>query len=559
MREKITKKVKSTIKYFTDIVKRTYGIYRCHKFRRQKQISDMTVETASILIIVLDSKWRITNFNKYVEEKTGYEKDKVTGIKTLSDLISPHSIDKLDEMIRLVEASNLLNNYELPLTDADSNLIYVQWDINVSRDSFGNIISIELIGIDITNRILYEQELIKYNEELSKLYNEIAASEEELKKQNQELINKQKRLEKSEERYRLSSEGSNDILWDWQIEFPMDIYFSHRFYEILGYKKENFNTGFDALKALIDPKDYRNTERSLYQHLKGSKELFETELKLKDRSGKYRWFYVRGKALLNSTGIATRIAGSITDITERKRNEEYISNLAYYDALTGLSNRIQLEEKITHAISKPDNSIAILFVDIDNFKYINDFFGHSFGDSLLIEVGRRLTTSCQCKTFASRLGGDEFIVMAYIKSKEDAQKCAEDILKSISMTFKIDDVIFNIYASIGISMYPKDGANFEELLKTADIAMYKAKQQGKNRYVFFDKGMSSELLKKMIMENDLKNAIDNDELVAYYQPLYNTKTEEIVGFEALAHVGIVQNMALSNLKTLYLLLKKWDL
>ncbi|HOJ12505.1 MAG TPA: EAL domain-containing protein [Clostridiales bacterium] len=511
-----------------------YGIYLRYKFRKQKQISDLAVKTANILIIGLDSNWRITSFNKFAEVKTGYRKDEVVEIKTFFDLVSQDSLDKLHEMIKHVKDFNPLNNCELTLIDTSGNLFFAQWNVNISSDLFGNIIGIQLIGIDITDRVLQEQELIKYNNELSNLYNEIAASEEELKQQNQELIYNQQCLEKSEERYRLSSEGSNDVLWDWQIESPMDIYFSDRWYDILGYKKEDFNANIDAIKTLIEPKDYRNTERSFYQHLKGEKELFETELRLKDNSGEYRWFYVRGKALLGSTGMATRIAGSITDITEKKRNEEYISNLAYYDILTGLSNRIHLEEQITHAINKTNNKIAVLFIDIDNFKYINDFFGHSFGDSLLIQVGRRLTTSNRYKTLASRLGGDEFIVMAQIDSREDAQNCAEEILESIGMSFEIGDVIFNIYASIGISVYPNDGINFEELLKTADIAMYKAKQQGKNRYVFFDKSMSGELLEKMIMENDLKNAIDNNELIAYYQPLYNMKTGEIAGFEALA-------------------------
>ena len=248
-----------------------YGIYLRYKFRKQKQISDLAVKTANILIIGLDSNWRITSFNKFAEVKTGYRKDEVVEIKTFFDLVSQDSLDKLHEMIKHVKDFNPLNNCELTLIDTSGNLFFAQWNVNISSDLFGNIIGIQLIGIDITDRVLQEQELIKYNNELSNLYNEIAASEEELKQQNQELIYNQQCLEKSEERYRLSSEGSNDVLWDWQIESPMDIYFSDRWYDILGYKKEDFNANIDAIKTLIEPKDYRNTERSFYQHLKEKK------------------------------------------------------------------------------------------------------------------------------------------------------------------------------------------------------------------------------------------------------------------------------------------------
>lgn len=218
--------------------------------------------------------------------------------------------------------------------------------------------------------------------------------------------------------------------------------------------------------------------------------------------------------------------------------EEYQNRLhysAYHDLLTGLPNRLSLVEKMAkHLDQCPDNRMAMLFVDLDNFKLINDTLGHSFGDQLIMDIGKRLSSLMEESQLVYRFGGDEFIVCLYgFEDMAEVTRCAEAIIQCFNSPLVIEGSMIHVTVSIGISVFPDHGSNADELLQSADIAMYKAKLLGKNRYVLFDTDMKKSVDERVTIEMNLRNALSNQELLLYYQPLIDIRDMRICGFEAL--------------------------
>lgn len=227
----------------------------------------------------------------------------------------------------------------------------------------------------------------------------------------------------------------------------------------------------------------------------------------------------------------------LTDISERKTSEEKIRHMAEHDFLTGLPNRVLLLDRMQQAIAvarRNDTKLAILFLDIDRFKHINDSFGHDIGDKLLQTVAERLKKCVRGIDTVSRVGGDEFVVMLVdIGTGEPVAHIADNILKALNAPYSIEGCEFDTSTCIGISTYPNDGADMEELIKNADIAMYHAKNNGSNRYQFFDNDMNTRIVERITLENNLRNALKMDEFILHYQPQLNVAGNRIVGAEAL--------------------------
>ncbi len=237
-----------------------------------------------------------------------------------------------------------------------------------------------------------------------------------------------------------------------------------------------------------------------------------------------------------------------SDITEQKQAEEHIQNLAQYDQLTKLPNRILFNDRLVqafHRAKRANNKVGVMFVDLDRFKSINDSLGHQAGDSLLQEVARRLTNCVRLQDTVARLGGDEFtIVLEDLKQAEDASVVANKVLDALSTTMEIEGHDIVSGASIGISIYPDDGEQAESILKNADMAMYQAKQHGRNRYQFYTEEFSINATKRFYMEKRLRQALMQNELTVYYQPQVNMDINELIGAEALVrwndpHKGLV--------------------
>ena len=215
-------------------------------------------------------------------------------------------------------------------------------------------------------------------------------------------------------------------------------------------------------------------------------------------------------------------------------SEDKLNYLAYHDALTGLPNRLSLYEKSKEVLVPENGNVALIFIDIDNFKYVNDTMGHAFGDQLIIKVGERLSALLHPKDTIYRLSGDEFIIMMEnVKDAEEINRFAALILNRFTEEFEIFNSSHHISLSFGIVQYPEQGSNIEQLLKYADIAMYRAKEAGRKNFVMYDQIMNQVFTERVNMEKLLLKALDNNEFELYYQPQLDVKSNQITGFEAL--------------------------
>jgi len=227
----------------------------------------------------------------------------------------------------------------------------------------------------------------------------------------------------------------------------------------------------------------------------------------------------------------------ITDLTERKRSEERLGYLATHDTLTGLANRNLFYAEADKAINRASRSekiLALLYLDLDNFKNINDSLGHDVGDQLLIEASKRIKGVLREIDTVARLGGDEFtIIIEELQLESNASLIAEKLCQALAEAYSINDQKLFITTSIGISLYPHDGLTTAELLKNADLAMYRAKEQNRNTYQFYETEMNLKLSQRIALENSLRHALEKDQFQLYYQPIYDLNLEKIVGAEAL--------------------------
>lgn len=384
-----------------------------------------------------------------------------------------------------------------------------------------------------------KKELESNHEELTELYEELAKNDDELRVQYDELSSTQNFLTSSEERYRLVLESTNDAIWDVDVK-TYTVFFSDKWYELLGYKEEDFNGYLITWRKYAHPDDLPKIVKILRDNISGKTSFLKCEFRIKTAQGDYKWIRTRGKTLFNSQGEAYRIIGSHMDITELKYYEAELEYIAYHDSLTGLYNRLYMYETIGTRLKKIEENTsrkivdAMLFMDIDNLKFINDTLGHSFGDKFILEIAMRLLslTNNNCELF--RLNGDEFIF--YIKNvsgKEEIESFASKVIDCFNQTLSIDGHVISASVSIGISLYPIDGKDVDTLLRFADMAMYKVKQKGKNGYCFFNTLIKEEIQARVNIERHLKKALDNDEFILHYQPQIDVETKKIIGFEAL--------------------------
>ena len=247
------------------------------------------------------------------------------------------------------------------------------------------------------------------------------------------------------------------------------------------------------------------------------------------------WFSVY--SVKDENRLTTHFVGIFSDITERKEAENRLRQLAHYDALTGLANRTQFIERLKWAVEvakRNGDQTALMFLDLDRFKLVNDTLGHQAGDQLLIEVARRLTHCVRETDTVSRLAGDEFtIILNSIKNASDVGLVAKKILDSFKQPAMIGGREIFISTSIGLTLFPNDGETVHELIKNADTAMYHAKERGRNNYQYFSEAMNQKVIDELEMETNLRQALKNDEFLLYYQPKYHLQSKKMVGVEVL--------------------------
>ena len=344
-------------------------------------------------------------------------------------------------------------------------------------------------------------------------------------------------LRVSEERYKLASEGVNDGIWDWDL-FSNHIYYSPRWKNILGYEPEELKDDPDEWFYRIHPDDLPLVQSTLEAHLGGFKSHFETEHRLRHKDGSYRWVLARGIAIKNDHNKPARIAGSLTDVTQNKLNQNQLVHQALYDKLTDLPNRALFMERLSQAIKRTkrhDQDIfAILMLDLDRFKVINESLGHLAGDQMLVEVASRLAECLRGEDTVARLGGDEFAILVNsLREPYEVVQVINRVQKEITLPVRVENQQIFSTASIGVTLSSTGYERPEDMLRDADTALYQAKNQGGNSYAIFDKLMHQEALSLLHLESDLRQALDNNQFLLYYQPIFDTLTEKVVNAEAL--------------------------
>jgi diguanylate cyclase (GGDEF)-like protein/PAS domain S-box-containing protein len=307
---------------------------------------------------------------------------------------------------------------------------------------------------------------------------------------------------------------------------------------MLGFGGDELGDDPEAWLGRLHPDDRPAVEQRLQAHREGVLPHFESEHRIRHRDGSYVWVLARGLAVRDDTGVCYRMAGSQSDITERKRTEQQLVHDAFHDGLTGLPNRALFLDRLSQAIrvaaKRRDAGFAVLFLDLDRFKVINDSLGHLVGDRLLVEMARRLETCVRPEDTVARLGGDEFaLLLDDLVDPSMALRVAERSQREAARSWSIDGHEGVTTVSIGIALSESGYEKPEDVLRDADIAMYRAKGLGKARHAVFDTEMHARSMAVLELEMDLRRAIDRRELSVYYQPIVSLVDGCLQGFEAL--------------------------
>ncbi len=333
-----------------------------------------------------------------------------------------------------------------------------------------------------------------------------------------------------EQRYLLAASASSDVVWDWNVDAG-EVFFSEQWGRLTGTASSSVVETLEGWLSLVHPDDREGVRQSLVAHLRGGMPQWQSEHRLRHADGSYRWVLACGVTVLDA-GRAARMAGSIADVTDTRGA----------DPLTGLPNRLLFLERLDHALEGPTRPCAVLFLDVDRFKEVNDGFGHVAGDDLLQQVARRVEAGLRRgdmvghlseRATLSRLGGDEFaVLLEHVADESAAQLVAERISDGMRAPFLIGGREVTASASIGIVVSAADMSALD-MLRDADLAMYRAKARGRGLVEVFDQTMRQEMQLRLALENDLRQAFVGAEFELLYQPIFDLQHPQLHGFEAL--------------------------
>jgi len=330
---------------------------------------------------------------------------------------------------------------------------------------------------------------------------------------------------------------ANEGIWDWHLG-SNTVKYDERFYAMFGYKYKEFPSTFEEWEKRVHKKDIEHATMCFQSYLDGEADFYDTELRFLCKNNRYMWVRARGKIVKrNSKGEPLRFIGTHSDISTKKKHEDKILHQAHFDSLTLLPNRFLSLDRLTIACEKAKRSgelVALLFLDLDDFKKVNDTLGHDVGDQLLIEAAERLRKVVRNVDTVGRLGGDEFIIiLGGLKKTQEVQPIIENLLNQFRDMFIINSMELLLTTSIGIAIFPNDAKDSSELLRHADSAMYDAKDCGRNTYSYYTSQMNKSAQRRLAIEGQLHGALARNEFSVHYQPKINFANSKIMGAEAL--------------------------
>ncbi|WP_373484173.1 EAL domain-containing protein [Acetobacterium sp.] len=375
--------------------------------------------------------------------------------------------------------------------------------------------------------------------ELRQSYQKLQRTNEYLAKTEDRLRNQYEVIEKSlmevgilNQKYAIATEITNSAVWELDLE-TKEVNLSDNFSMIANHKI-NENENIETILNLLKNTEYREALISeIKAYLQGSKQEINIQVPIEDENNETKWILIRGRAIARGDGSIKQIHGILMDTTKMKEQEDYIAYLATHDYLTKLPNRMSFLEKLTEVL-EADRSGAVLLFDIDNFKEINDTQGHVYGDKILEKIAYQLDNISREKMFVSRLGGDEFLILLEnVNDKEEIEKFAQMTKKAFENAFILEGRTNFINISMGITCFPEDSNDINQIIMNADTAMYHVKHSGKNNYIFYHNDMKNALNARIEIEAILREALETDGFKLLYQPQVDLNTRQIHGFEAL--------------------------
>ena len=466
--------------------------------QEREQNLAITLNSIGDAVIATDNKGLVVRMNPVAEELTGWLLEDAKGLplKTIFPIINSSSREAVENPVEKVLSTGkvvYLSNHTT-LISKDGTEYHIADSAAPIRNGDDNILGMVMVFNNVTER------------------------------------------KQAEEKIRILSQAIEQspvsvMITDTEANIE---YVNSTFEQVTGYSLEEVKG--ESTRILKSGKTSAQIYQEIWKTIQ-SGNAWRGELQNRRKNGNIYWEFAHIAPVVDESGSIRHYLAIREDITLRKQQEEQILHQAHFDALTDLPNRFLSLDRLSQLVSEAQRNkelVAVMFLDLDDFKKINDTLGHDVGDKLLVEAAQRLRSEARNGDTVGRLGGDEFIILiGGLQSASDASPIAENILKKFAESFKVDGRDFLLTASIGIAVYPIDGDDSLSLLRNADSAMYHSKEQGRNIYSYFTDAMNQEVSRRLVIEEQLSGALDRGEFHLLYQPKIEISSRKIIGVEAL--------------------------